>query len=226
MSWSLWSAAEWWQPRAMPSSFCSAVQGLTVVWTGTPSSCHLDSSAAAGWSSSSTRGERQEGPRKEPTNSSQEEATFSASERSLTNAPKRSVQRARASNGLPLSLALAVDRRLFEQRESSAGVVGASFCFVSFTLPLVVVDFVVDVFVVVVDCFDMWGPWSGVVGRPRRMDEAAALLFKPNCLVGKDGGVPMTVPWELGSASRWDTHGWVVATPQVSITLWRAWIVS
>ena len=59
------------------------------------------------------------------------------------------------SNGLLLLLALAVGRQLFEQRESSAGVVGASFCFVSFTLPLVVVDFVVDVFVVVVGFFDV-----------------------------------------------------------------------
>ena len=121
---------------------------------------------------------------------------FSGSERSLTNAPKRSVRRARVSNGLPLLLALAVDRRLFERRESSAGVIGASFRFVSFTIPLVDVDFVVVVFVAVVGFFGVWGPWSGAVGGARRMDEAAPLLLEPNCLVGKDGGVPMMVPWE------------------------------
>ena len=103
----------------------------------------------------SARGERQEGPRKEPTNSSQEEATFSASERSLTNAPRRSVRRARASNGLLLLLALAVGRRPFDRRESSAGVVGASFRFASFTIPLVDADFVVVVFVVVVGFFNV-----------------------------------------------------------------------
>ena len=102
-----------------------------------------------------------------------------------------------------------------------AGFVGASFRFVLFTFPLVV-DFNV---VVVVIRFDMWGPWREVVGRVCQMGKAAALLLVPNCLAGKDGSVPMTVPWELGSASRWDTHGWVVATPQVSITLWRAWMV-
>ena len=61
---------------------------------------------------------------------------------------------------LPL-LALAVGCRAFAQWESLAGVVGASFCFVSFTIPLVDVDFVV---VVVVSCFDVWGPWSKVAG--------------------------------------------------------------
>ena len=127
-----------------------------MVWTGTTLSCHLDSGVAAGWSNLSTRGERWEGPRKESTNSS---AMFSASERSLTNAPKQSVRRERVSNGLLLPLALAVDRRLFERRESSAGVVGASFRFVSFTFPLVDVDFVVVIFVVVVGFFDMWGPF-------------------------------------------------------------------
>ena len=214
--------AEWWQPRAAPLSFCSAVQDSMAVWTGTPSPRHLDSRAAAGWSSLSTCRERQECPRKDPTNSSQEEATFSASERSLTNAPKRSVRRARASNGVPLLLALAVGCRLFDRRESSAGVVGTSFRLASFTIPLVVVDFVVDGFVVVVGCFDMWGPWSGAAGRACRMDGAAAPLLEPNCLAGKDGSVPMMVPWELGIVSRWDTrHGWTAATPQVSM---RAWI--
>ena len=33
------------------------------------------------------------------------------------------------------------------------------------------------------------------------MDEAAPLLLEPNCLVGKDGNVPMMVPWELGIVS-------------------------
>ena len=75
-----------------------------------------------------------------------------------------------------------------------AGVVGASFCFTSFTIPLVVVVFVVDVFIVDDGCFDMWGPWSKAVGRARRMDKAAAPLLEPNCLVGKDSSVPMTVP--------------------------------
>ena len=78
----------------------------------------------------------------------------SASESSLTNVRKRSVQRERVSKGLLLLLALAVGRQLFERRESSAGDVGASFRFVSFTIPLVDVDFVVVVFVVVVGFFD------------------------------------------------------------------------
>ena len=119
-------------------------------------------------------------------------------------------------------LALAVGRPLFKQRESSAGVVGASFRFVSFTLPLVDVDFVVVVFVVVVGCFDMWGPWSEAAGRARRMDEVAALLLEPNCLVGEDGSVPMMVPWELGIVSRWDTRSWTAAAPQVSMRAWMA----
>ena len=129
------------------------------------------------------------------------------------------------SNGLPLLLALAVDRRLFERRESSAGVIGASFCFVSFTIPLVDVDFVVVVFVAIVGFFDVWGPWSGAVGGARLMDEAAPPLLEPNCLAGKDGSVPMMVPWELGIVSRWDTHGWTAATPQVSMSAWIAWLV-
>ena len=54
------------------------------------------------------------------------------------------------------------------------------------------------------------------------MGEAAAPLLKPNCLVGKDGSVPMIVPWELGMVSRWDTHGWTAATPQVSMRVWMA----
>ena len=73
--------------------------------------------------------------------------------------------------------------------------------------------------------FDVWGPWSGAVGRARLMDEAAPLLLEPNCLVGKDGSVPMIVPWELGIVSRWDTHGWKAATPQVSMSAWMAWLV-
>ena len=93
------------------------------------------------------------------------------------------------SNGVPLSLALAVGRGLFDRQESSAGVVGASFRFASFTIPLVVVDFVV-----VVCCFNVQGPWSKVVGGARRMGKAAAPLLVPNCLVGKDGSVPMMVP--------------------------------
>ena len=103
-----------------------------------------------------------------------------------------------------------------------AGVVGASFCFVLFTFPPVVVDFIVDVLVVVVGCFDMWGPWSEAAGRARRMDRAPAPLLEPNCLAGEDGSVPMTVPWELGTVSRWDTHGWTAATPQVSMRAWMA----
>ena len=71
----------------------------------------------------------------------------------------------------------------------------------------------------------MWGPWSEAVGRARRMDEAAAPLLEPNCLVGEDGSVPMMVPWELGIVSRWDTHGWTAATPQVSMSAWMAWLV-
>ena len=117
-----------------------------------------------------------------------------------------------------LSLVLAVDRRLFERRESSAGVVGASFRFASFTIPLVDVDFVV----VVVFFFDVCGPWSGTASKARLMDEAAPLLLEPNCLVGKDGSVPMIVPWELGIVSHWDTHGWTDATPQVSMRAWMA----
>ena len=54
------------------------------------------------------------------------------------------------------------------------------------------------------------------------MDEAAPLLLEPNCLVGEDGGVPMIVPWELGMVSRWDTHGWMDVTPQVSMRVWMA----
>ena len=102
---------------------------------------------------------------------------------------------------------------------------GASFRFPSFTFPLVVVVFVVDVFVVVVGCFDRWGPWSEATGRARRIEEAAAPLLEPNCLMGKDGDVPMMVPWELGIVSRWDTHGWTAATPQVSMSAWTAWLV-
>ena len=57
------------------------------------------------------------------------------------------------------------------------------------------------------------------------MDEAAPLLLKPNCLAGKGGNVPMMVPWELGIVSRWDTHGWTAAPPQVSMSAWMAWLV-
>ena len=67
--------------------------------------------------------------------------------------------------------------------------------FINNSSPLVVVDFVV---VVVVSCFDVWGPWSKVVGGARWTGEAAAPLLAPNCLVDKDGSVPMMVPWELG----------------------------
>ena len=124
------------------------------------------------------------------------------------------------SNGVPLLLVLAVGRQALVQRDSLAGVVGASFCFVSFTIPLVDVDFVV------VDCCsDAEGPWCKAIGGSRLMGEAAALLLEPNCLVGKDGGVPMMVPWELGIVSRWDTHGWAAATPQVSMRAWIAWLV-
>ena len=122
-------------------------------------------------------------------------------------------------------LASAVGRRAFAQWESLAGVVVAFFCFVSFTIPLVDVDFVVVVVVVIVGFFDVWGPWSGAVGGARLMDEAAPPLLEPNCLVGKDGNVPMMVPWELGIVSRWDTHGWTAATPQVSMSAWIAWWV-
>ena len=118
-------------------------------------------------------------------------------------------------------LALAVGRRAFVPRDSSAGVVGASsFCFVSFAIPLVDVDFVV-----VVCCFDVWGPWSEAIGGVHLMGEAAAPLLVPNCFVGKDGGVPIVVPWELGSVSRWDTHGWAAVTPHVSMSPWSAWLV-
>ena len=102
------------------------------------------------------------------------------------------------------------------------GVVGASFRFALSTIPLVVVDFLVVDVVVVVGCFDMWGPWSKAVGRARRMGEAATLLLEPNCLVGEDGSVPIIGPWELGMVSRWDTHGWTAATPQVSMRAWMA----
>ena len=54
------------------------------------------------------------------------------------------------------------------------------------------------------------------------MGEAAAPLLEPNCLAGKDGSVPTIVPWELGMVSRWDTHGWTAATPQVSMRAWMA----
>ena len=90
-----------------------------------------------------------------------------------------------------------------------------------FTFPLVVGDFIVVVFC----CFDAKGRWSEVVGGARRAGEAAAPLLVPNCLVGEDGGVPMMVPWELGMVSRWDTHGWTAATPQVSMREWTAWMV-
>ena len=123
-------------------------------------------------------------------------------------------------------MALEVDCQALVQRESFlAGVDGASFCFVLFTIPLVDVDFVVVVFVAIVGVFDVQGPWSGAVGGARLMDEAAPLLLEPNCLVGKDGRVPMMVPWELGIVSRWDTHGWTAATPQVSMSAWIAWLV-
>ena len=73
---------------------------------------------------------------------------------------------------------------------------------------------------------DVWGPWSGAVGRARRMDKAAPSLLEPNCLVGgKDGSVPMMVPWELGIVSRWNTHSWTAAMPQVSMRAWMAWLV-
>ena len=100
-----------------------------------------------------------------------------------------------------------------------------SFHFISFTFPLVDVDFVVVVFVAIVGFFDVWGPWSGVVGGGCLMDEAAPLLLEPNCFMGKDGSVPMMVPWELGIVSRWDTHGWTAAPPQVSMSAWMAWLV-
>ena len=70
----------------------------------------------------------------------------------------------------------------------------------------------------------MQGPWSKAAGRARRMDGAAPSLLEPNCLVGKDGRVSMMVPWELGIVSRWDTHGWTAATPQVSMSAWMAWL--
>ena len=76
------------------------------------------------------------------------------------------------------------------------GVVGASFCFVSFTIPPVDVDFVV-----VVCCFNGWGPWSEAIGGARLMCEAAVPLLVPNFLEGKDNRVPTMVPWELGSVS-------------------------
>ena len=76
-----------------------------------------------------------------------------------------------------------------------AGVVGASFCFLSFTIPLVDVDFVV-----VVCFFNVWGPWSEAIGGAR-------LILVPNCFVGEDSSVAIVVPWELGGVSRWDTHG-------------------
>ena len=63
------------------------------------------------------------------------------------------------------------------------------------------------------------------MGRARRMDGAAPSLLEPNCLVGKDGSVPMTVPWELGIVSCWDTHGWTATTPQVFMRAWMAWTV-
>ena len=71
----------------------------------------------------------------------------------------------------------------------------------------------------------MWGPWSEAVGRARQLDEAATPLLEPNCLVGEDGSVPTTVPWELGIVSQWDTHGWTAATPQASMSAWMAWTV-
>ena len=93
-----------------------------------------------------------------------------------------------------------------------AGVVGASFCFVLFTIPPVDVDFVV-----VVCCFDVQCPWSEVVNGAPQVGDAAAPLLMPNCLVGKDGSVPTMVPWELGGV---DTHGWTAATPHVSMRAW------
>ena len=96
---------------------------------------------------------------------------------------------------MPLSLAPAVGRRAFVRRGGSAGVVGASFRLVLFTIPLVDVDFVV-----VVCCSDAEGPWSKVIGGTRLMGQAAAPLV-PNCFVGEDGSVPIVAPWELGGVS-------------------------
>ena len=96
----------------------------------------------------------------------------------------------------------AVGCRAFIRQDSSAGVVSTSFRFVSFTIPLVDVDFVV-----VVCCFDGWGPWSKAIGGTRLMGKATAPLLVPNGFVGKDGSVPIVVPWELGTVSHWNNHG-------------------